>query len=172
MTYIDYEYYKSLYGDKAIPEADFNRLSWDACRKLDIATTGIDNVRKLKIAFPEDEDDAEAVRRCVCKLIEIAAQIEQAEETARNAQGYVTREDGSLQGKVVSSVSAGNESISYSVSGGSSSASTLIDAVLTDKSAQDQLYKETIRDYLSGVSDANGVNLLFMGMYPFGLEKE
>lgn len=170
MAYIDYEYYKSLYGDKAISEADFNRLSWDACRKLDIATTGIDNIKKLKVAFPEDEDDAEAVKRCVCKLIEIAAQIEQAEETVRNAQGYVTREDGSLQGKVVSSVSAGNESISYSVSGGSSGASTLIDAVLTDKSAQDQFCGDTIRDYLSGIADANGVNLLFMGRYPYRLE--
>lgn len=170
MGYVDYEYYKSLYGDKAISEADFNRLSWDACRKLDIATTGIDNVKKLKVAFPEDEDDAEAVRRCVCKLIEIAAAIEQAEENARSAQGYITREDGSLQGKVVSSVSAGNESISYSASGGSSSASTLIDAVLTDKAAQEQLYIDTIRDYLSGIADANGVNLLYVGRYPYRLE--
>lgn len=169
--YVDYEYYKSLYGNKAISEADFNRLSWDSCRKLDIATTGIDNIKKLKVAFPVDEDDAEAVRQCACKLIEIATAIEQAEENARSAQGYITREDGSLQGKVVSSVSAGNESISYSVSGGSSSASTLIDAVLTDKSAQDQLYSDTIRDYLSGIADANGVSLLFMGRYPYRLKE-
>lgn len=170
MAYVDYEYYKSLYGDKAIPEADFNRLSWDAFRKLDAATTGIDNVKKLKFAFPVDEDDAETVKRCVCKLIEIVAAINQAEDTARSAKGYVTREDGSLQGKVVSSVSAGNESISYSTSGGSG-ASTLIDAVLTDKSAQEKLYSDTIRDYLSGIADANGVNLLYMGRYPYGVKE-
>ena len=169
MAYVDYGYYSSIAGGKAVPEADFNRLSWEACRKLDIATTGADNVKKLKVAFPTDEDDAEAVKRCACKLIEIAAAIEQAEEMARNAQGYITREDGSLQGKVVTSASAGNESISYSASGGSSAA-TLIDKVLSDKAAQEQLYRDTIKDYLSGVTDANGVNLLYMGRYPCKLE--
>lgn len=171
MAYIDYEYYKTLYGDKAVPEADFNRLSWDACRKLDIATTGIDNVKKLKVAFPEEDDDAEAVRRCACKVIEIATAIEQAEENARSARGYITREDGTIISKQVASLSAGNESISYVTSGGSTAASTLIDAVLTDKTAQDRLYRDTITEYLSGIEDANGVNLLFMGRYPYRLEK-
>lgn len=166
MGYADYEYYKSLYGDKAIPEADFNRLSWDACRKLDIATTGIDNVKKLKVAFPMDEDDVEVVRRCACKLIEIASEIEQAEERVKASQGYVTREDGTVMSKQVSSVSAGTESISY-VTGNSSGGATLIDNVLTDKAAQEQLYQDTIREYLSGVADANGVNLLYMGRYPY-----
>lgn len=172
MTYIDYEYYKSIYGDKAIPESDFNRLSWEAGRKLDIATTGIDNVKKLKAAFPVDEDDAETVRRCACKLIEIAASIEQAEETARRAQGYITREDGTVISKQISSVSAGNESISYVTSGGSSSGATLIDKALSDKDVQERLYRDTITEYLSGVADANGVNLLFMGAYPCRLEQQ
>lgn len=167
--YVDYEYYKSIYGDKAIPEADFNRLSWDACRKLDVATTGIDNVRKLKAAFPTDEDDAESVKRCVCELVSIAYKLEQAEQTAQNAKGYITREDGSLQGKVVSSVSAGNESISYSVSGGSGSSATMIDKALSDKAVQEQLYRNIITEYLSGVADANGVNLLYAGRYPHEL---
>ena len=43
---------------------------------------------------------------------------------------------------------------------------TLIDKCLADKEAQKQLYSDTIRDYLSGVADANGVSLLYMGMYP------
>ena len=30
MAYVDYEYYKTLYGEKALTEADFNRLLWDA----------------------------------------------------------------------------------------------------------------------------------------------
>jgi len=170
MAYVDYEYYKTLYGDNAIPETDFNRLHWDACRKLDTATTGIDNVKKLKVAFPVDADDAETVKRCACKLIEILSRIEQAEETSRNAQGYITREDGSLQGKVVSSVSAGNESISYSSSGSSNSNATLIDKALSDKEVQERLYRDTISEYLSGTADANGVNLLCMGMYPYRLE--
>lgn len=169
MGYVDYGYYKSIYGDKAVPEADFNRLSWEICRKMDLATTGVDNVKKLKIAFPEDEDDAEAVKRCVCRLVELASRIEQAEETARSAQGYITREDGSLQGKVVSSVSAGNESISYTSSGNSSSL-TLVDKALSDKDVQERLFRDTITECLSGIADVNGVNLLFMGPYPCKLE--
>ena len=164
MAYVDYDYYKSLYGDKAIPETDFNRLSWDACRKLDAATTGIGNVRKLQVAFPTDEYSAEAVRRCACELVRIAYELEQAEERAKAAQGYITREDGTVMSKQVASVSAGTESVSY-VTGSSTKGSTLIDTVLTDKVAQEQLYKDTINEYLSGVEDANGVNLLCMGRY-------
>ena len=44
---------------------------------------------------------------------------------------------------------------------------TAIDKALSDKAAEAQLYTDTIREYLSGVSDANGVNLLFMGRYPY-----
>lgn len=170
MAYVDYEYYKSLYGEKAVSETDFNRLSWDACRKLDIATTGIDNVKKLKVAFPVDKDDIETVRRCACNLIEIASEIAEAEERIKSSQGLVERGDGTVTGKLVSSVSAGTESISYAT-GSTSGGSTLIDSVLTDKGAQEQLYRDTISEYLSGVTDANGVNLLFMGRYPYRLEK-
>uniref|UniRef100_A0AAU8B1B2 Head tail connector protein n=1 Tax=Dulem virus 35 TaxID=3145753 RepID=A0AAU8B1B2_9CAUD len=167
MGYVDYEYYNSLYGDKAIPEADFNRLSWEACRMLDKATTGIDNVRKLKVAFPTDEDDAETVRRCACKLIDIANEIAAAEERIRSSQGLIQREDGTVINKLVASVSAGTESVSYATGSGNSSGSTLIDSVLADKGAQEQLYRDTIREYLSGVTDANGVNLMYMGRYPY-----
>ena len=73
MGYVTYDYYKSIYGEDSMPETDFNRLSWEACRKVDTLT-----LNKLKFAFPTNEDDVEAVRRCVCKLIEIAGQIEAA----------------------------------------------------------------------------------------------
>ena len=164
MSYVDYGYYQALYGDQAIPEADFNRLSWDAMRRLDSATTGIDGIRKMKVAFPTDEDAAEAVRRCACALIDILYQIQQAENTARKASGYVETANG-LQGKVISSVSAGNESVSYAV-GSSTASKTWTDMVLSDRSAREKVMSDTIRDYLSGIQDANGVNLLYMGDYP------
>lgn len=161
--YIDYNYYVGVYGQE-IPETDFQRLSWEACRKLDLATTGVDGARKLKVSFPTDEGDAEAVRRCVCKLIDIMYQIQEAAKVASQSKGYVETVNG-LRGKVISSVSAGNESISYSVN--NSGISTIIDKALADKTAREQLYKDTITEYLSGVSDANGVNLLYMGQYPY-----
>lgn len=43
----------------------------------------------------------------------------------------------------------------------------MIDAVLSDKAAQDKLYRDTVREYLSLVPDSNGVNLLYAGIpYP------
>ena len=165
MAYVDYAYYQSLYGDSAIPEADFNRLSWEACRKMDAATTGIDGVRKLAVAFPVDEYAAECVKRCACELVQILQQLKTARENAAKASGYTETTNG-LQGKVISSISSGNESISFS-SGTSGSSATAIDKALSDKAAEAQLYTDTIREYISGVADANGVNLLFMGRYPY-----
>lgn len=167
MAYVNYEYYSSLYDSPTVPEKDFERYAYDAGKKIDLLTTGIDNVKKLKIAFPSDEDDAEAVKRCVVALIDIMYRFRQAEKTLDDARGYVVRADGNLQGKVVSSVSAGNESISYS--SGTGSTASIIDKALADKNVQNQMYYDTVAEYLSGVSDANGVNLLYMGRYPYGL---
>ena len=167
-AYIDYEYFKTLYPD--IPEEVFNRLSWEACRKMDAATTGIDGVRKLAVAFPVEEYAAECVKRCACELVSVLYQLKQARENAAKASGYTETANG-LQGKVISSISSGNESISFS-SGSSGSSATVIDKALSDKAAEAQLYTDTIREYLSGVADANGVNLLFMGRYPYCVRKE
>lgn len=160
MAYIRQDYYKGIYGE--IPEADFARYSWEACRKLDALTTGIDGVKKLKIAFPTDEDDAEIVKRCACQLVSLLAQIDAAEKEAAAVRGYEATDQG-LRGKVISSVSAGNESISYSVK---ASAETDIDKAVTDPVFREKLLADTVKDYLSGVTDANGVNLLYMGAYP------
>lgn len=162
MGYIDYEYYVSLYGSDLLNSQEFGTVSWVAFRALDRHTTGIDGVKKLKTAFPVDEYDAEAVKRCAAQLVYIAAQISAAEKSATQSRGYNETSNG-LQGKVISSVSAGNESISYSTN---NTATTIVDKALADKNVQQKLYGDTIREYLSGVKDANGVNLLYMGQYP------
>ena len=84
MAYVDFGYYKTLYGEKAVTEADFNRLSWDAEMEIDKATSGVDSVRKLKVAFPTNEEDAEAVKRCVCALVDFLNQMETAERNANS----------------------------------------------------------------------------------------
>lgn len=167
MSYVDYEYYKSIYGDKGIDGAVFDRLLWDAEREIDKATSGVDNVRKLKVAFPTNEDDAEAVKRCVCALVEFLNEIETAQRNANSLGQYTERADGSLQGKVVSSVSAGNESISYTV--GKSSETVTSTAIKSVKDRDLTVYA-FIASRLYGVSDANGVNLLYGGVYPYKTE--
>lgn len=163
--YVDYEYYSGLYGDEAAPEAAFNRIGWNACRKLDIATTGHDGVQKLRQTFPSDEYAVECIKRCACALVQNAYNLEQAEDNARMAQGYTKREDGSLQGRVISSISAGNESISYSTFS-NSAATTLTEKALASQSVREQVERGIITTHLSGVADANGVPLLYMGPYP------
>lgn len=161
--YVDYTYYRSIYGDEGATEKDFNRLSWDADRMLDIATTGVDNYKKLRDAFPVDKCDAETVRRCACKMINFMWQVEQSEKAQQRAHAFVERDDGTFVNKVVSSVSSGTESISYSTSAGGS---TAIDKAVSNRAERNAVYRQIIRDGLSGVVDKNGVNLLYMGVYP------
>ena len=161
MGYVTYDYYKSIYGEDSMPETDFNRLSWEACDWIDNLT-----LNKLKFAFPTNEDDIEAVRRCVCKLIEIAGQIEAANKRVTEGQGYVLDEaTGAMRGKTITNKTSGSECISYTAK--AEGGSTLIDAVLSDKAAQERLYRDTVREYLLLVPDSNGVNLLYAGIpYP------
>lgn len=150
MAYITEADYEALYG--AIDTAEFDRLAYDASRFMDRMTTGIDNVKKLKTAMPTDEDDAEAVEMCCAKLISLMKTIE-------SADGFVTREDGTVVSKAVSSISSGSESMSF---GNGSSMS----AAASDVKVRDTLFADTVKAYLSGIEDANGVNLLYMGRYP------
>lgn len=157
--YITLEDYQSIYDP--IDERLFNNLAFEACRVMDIHTTGIDNIKKLKIAFPTDADYAEMVKRCAAKLVNLMYQIQQAEISAVENRGYDMTEQG-LRGKVISSVSAGNESITYATS----TFSTAIDAAVKSRTERDKLFVNTVWYYLSGVEDENGVNLLYMGRYP------
>lgn len=159
MAYIRKDFYEGIYGE--IDEKAFDRLSWDACRLLDLYTTGVDGVKKLKSYFPTDEDDATAVKRCGCKLVNMLYQIEAAEAAASAGQGYEQTDQG-MRGKVIAAISAGNESITYSTK----TAETAIQKAAGDEYYRKVLMRDTIREYLSGITDANGVNLLYMGKYP------
>ena len=157
--YITYVEYNTLYD--GMSETDFNRLSLEACRVMDVHTTGIDNIKKLKRYFPVDEDNENAVKYCAAKLINTLYQIEQAEIAAMLRAGYESTEHG-IRGKVISSVSSGNESISYATN----ASETAIDAAVKDRIARDRLLSRIVWDCLRGAEDANGVKLLYMGMYP------
>ena len=158
--YITLEEYSQLYD--AIEEKAFNRLCFDACRVMDIYTTGIDNVKKLKRYFPSDSDAAESVRHCAAKLVNLLYQIQEAEAASAVGRGYTETAQG-LQRKIISRVESGNEAISYSET---KTADSTIDAAVADKTARDKLLADTIWEYLAGVEDANGINLLYMGRYP------
>lgn len=155
MIYADYQQYAALY--EPIEFAAFQRLSWDASKYIDGCVTGVDGVNKLRTAYPEEADAAESIRRCTCSLINAMQQVERAQASA----GYTLREDGGAVGRVITAISSGAESISYSA--GTGNAYTL---AASDAGAKAKLYHEIVEQYLSDVQDANGVNLLFMGAYP------
>ena len=157
--YITIDKYIALYG--VIEESAFNRFSFEACKYIDRATTGIDGVKKLKAYFPSNEDSSESVSRCAAEIVNVLLQINEAEKSASVGRGYVHTENG-VHGKVVTSVAAGNESVSYSTA----NEATSYDAAVSDLSARDVLVSKIIRKYLSGETDANGVNLLYLGVYP------
>lgn len=157
--YVTYSEYTALYD--AIEDKVFTRLSFEADRYLDRLTTGVDGVKKLKVAMPTDEDDRACVSICAARVVNILLQIEEAEQSASLSRGVVHTENG-VHGKAVASVTAGNESITYTASAGS----TVIDLAINNLAERDKLIHSTIRRYLSGARDANGVNLLYMGAYP------
>lgn len=157
--YISYKEYTALYD--YFDEKLFNRLAFDACRYIDRLTTGVDGVKKLKVAFPLNEDDAAAVKRCAAHIVNFLHQIHEAEKSASVGRGYEQTSNG-LRGRVVSSVTAGSESVSYSAG----TQKTAVDVAVESPAERERMIREMVREYLSGVADANGVNLLYMGRYP------
>lgn len=147
MAFVEYEFYESLYGADAIEQTTFNRMLWNAEKVVCDMTTGVDGRCKLKIAFPTVKEDVEAVKRCICEVVQTMADVTKAEVKVS-------------EGGVVSSVHAGNESISYDVNAG-------IAGTVYNKKAQQSIYGGIIESYLNGVRDNNGVNLLYRGVYPY-----
>ena len=151
MEQASFDEYKALYGEE-LDQAAYDRLVWEACRAMDDVTTGVDGVRKLEAAAPAG-DGAEAVKRCQMALVHMLHETEAA-------AGTVTREDGTVTGRAVTSITAGAESVTFAapatVSGGSVERQRAI--------------RETAEEYLDGVADGNGVPLLYGGAYPVKLE--
>lgn len=166
MAYATFADYEALYPGTELDEAGFDLLIWEAERVMDDITTGADGVRKLRVAKPTKKPGAEAVRRCACALVDAMRQINEAEAAIRKAQKLVENSDGTVQSAAVSSRSSGSESVSYAAV---SAAGTAISAAVSDLTAREQLFAATARRYLSGMKDANGVNLLYMGAYPVRL---
>ena len=158
--YADFNYYKTKYGGKVIESADdFAHFGRKAEHRLDVITG-----RKLQFAFPTKKKDKQTVKDCVCELAEFLYQLDTYQSTAMDSAGVVTQADGTITGKVITSISSGSESISYSAK---SSADTSLMEAAKDKKVADAMINSMVRDGLSGVPDANGVNLLYAGIpYP------
>ena len=146
---VSYAEFIAVYGSDALTLTAFNRFEFDAEVILDDWTTGIDGVRKLRVAFPTDPIDVAAIKRCVIELTKASADIDNIVQLSASGDGGV-----------VASKSSGSESISYR-----NDTSALL-AAAKDVGTREAYVGMIVRRYLSGRSDANGVNLLYGGVYP------
>ena len=149
MAYISLMDYQKIYGEIEVDK--FTRYEMLARRKLDNYTTGADGFCKLKHAFPTDEEDAAIVKQCAAAMVNALYMADKLSKAAAPVQ----TENG-VHSNVITSISAGNESVHYA-------------AVALPSGGQESTYSQIVREYLSGACDANGVNLLYMGRYPYAV---
>ena len=152
MEQASFDEYKALYGEE-LDQAAYDRLAWQAKRAMDSVTTGVDGVRKLDAAPPAEEYSVQAVKRCQMALVHLLHETEAAAGTA-------VREDGTVTGRAVTSITAGAESVTFAAPAGAGGGST----------ERQRALRQTAEEHLSGVADANGVPLLYGGKYPVPLE--
>ena len=90
-------------------------------------------------------------------------QIDQIKKASMESVGIVTREDGTVVSKAVSSVSSGSESISFAT-GSSGGAESIYGQAAVDKKVESVLLYQVATEYLSGVTDKKGICLLYAGL--------
>lgn len=158
MAYADYQFYTEKYYGDTVPESDFPKYTERASDRIDAIT-----FERLVNGFPEEERAVTKVKKAVCAVTDALYQIDQIKKASMESVGTVTREDGTVVSKAVSSVSSGSESISYST-GYSGVTESVYGQAAVDKKVENVLIYQIATEYLSGVTDKKGVCLLYAGL--------
>ncbi len=144
------QFYVEEYFGNEIPLDDINKYLSRASDELDTLTYG-----RLVKAYPTEQIYSEKVQKAVCAVAECLYKIEEQ----RKAVAARVDTDGKYTGPI-SSIKAGEESVSYT---SVNSSSSVYSAAAASKEAQNQLIAETAARYIANVPDANGINLLYAG---------
>ena len=144
------QFYVEEYFGNEIPLDDINKYLSRASDELDTLTYG-----RLIKAYPTERIYDEKVQKAVCAVAECLYKIEEQ----RKAVAARIDTDGKYTGPI-SSIKAGEESVSYT---SVNSSSSVYSAAAASKEAQNQLIAETATRYIANVPDANGINLLYAG---------
>lgn len=158
MAYADYKFYTEKYYGDTVPESDFQKYAERASDRIDAITFD-----RLVNGFPEEERAVTKVKKAVCAVADALYQIDQIKKASMETIGTVTREDGTVVSKAVSSVSSGSESISFA-SGSSGGAESIYGQAAVDQKVESVLLYQVAVEYLSGVTDNKGICLLYAGM--------
>ena len=158
MVYADYQFYTEKYYGDTVPESEFPKYEDRASDHMDMITFD-----RLVEGMPEDERSQTRIKKAVCPLADAIYQIDQIKKASMETVGTVVREDGTVTGKAVSSVSSGSESISY-VTGTTGNNTDIYSQAAMDKKVENVLLRQIATDYLAGVVDKNGICLLYAGI--------
>lgn len=158
MAYTNYEFYTTKYYGDTVPESEFPKY-------VDRASDRIDEITfdRLVDGLPEDERANTKVQKAVCAVAETLYQIDQIKKASMETVGTVVKEDGTVTGKMITSISSGSESISY-VTGTAGSSSDIYSQAAMDKKVENVLLRQVATEYLAGVVDNKGVCLLYAGL--------
>lgn len=157
MAYVDYEFYATTYYGDTVPESDFSKYAERASDRIDMITFD-----RLVAGLPDDERAQAKIKKAVCAVAEALYNIDLIKAAAMETVGTIVREDGTVTGKALSSVSSGSESISY-VTGTTSSTDIYAQAAM-DKKVENVLLRQIAAEHLNGVTDNKGVCLLYAGL--------
>lgn len=158
MAYADYQFYTEKYYGDTVPEDDFPKYAERASDRIDMITFD-----RLADGLPDDERSQTKIKKAVCALADAIYQIDQVKKASMETVGTVVREDGTVTGKAVSSVSSGSESISFAT-GSSGGTESIYGQAAVDKKVESVLMYQVVTEYLSGVTDSKGIFLLYAGM--------
>ena len=167
MAYTDFTFYENTYHGNVIPADDFERIADRASDFLDVITFD-----RLVDGLPSDERAATKVQKAVCAVSDKLYELELAEKQALSAAAGGTSSStaggtGGVNAGVVTSRSAGSESISYAspseMANGAKTWSAVYQAA-GDEEATNNLLYGAAKLYLTGVKDDKGVLLLYAGL--------
>lgn len=158
MAYADYQFYTEKYYGDTVPESDFPKYSERASDRIDAITFD-----RLIDGLPENERAQTKVKKSVCAVADALYQIDQIKKASIESVGTVTREDGTVVSKAVSSISSGSESISFAT-GSSGNTESIYGQAALDKKVESVLLYQVATEYLSGVTDKKGICLLYAGL--------
>lgn len=158
MAYADYQFYTTTYYGDTVPESDFPKYAERASDRIDMITFD-----RLVDGLPDDERSQTKIKKAVCALADAIYQIDQVKKASMETVGTVTREDGTVVSKAVSSISSGSESISFAT-GSSGGTESIYGQAAVDKKVESVLLYQVATEYLSGVTDKKGICLLYAGI--------
>lgn len=150
MAYADYDFYTDTFYGDVLTEKTADKWLERASEKIDALT-----FNRLVDGFPEHQAHVIKVKKAVCAVAEALYHVEQqriATAASKDANGNVRT--------AITSISSGNESISYSQSTNTS----VYAKAVADGAEMANLIRGIAEQYLAWVPDRHGVYLLYAGV--------